>query len=91
VETVKNTFKDNVEYVKLQVWLAVTYVRNELEALEEHRWFPRRKVIAAGLAALAANLLSKKLGVNVDAGYEALIDGLAAGFIGWLIPERPAS
>lgn len=91
METVKNTFRDNVEYVKLQVWLAVTYIRNELEDLEERPWFPRRKVIAAGVAALGSNLVSHWFGVDVATGYEALIAGLSAGFVGWLIPERASS
>lgn len=90
-DAVKNTLKDNVEYVKLQVALAVTYARNALEELEDKPWFPRRKVLAAGLAALATKVLTVKFGLDVDLGYEALIAGLSAGFIGWLIPERAES
>lgn len=90
-EAVKTTFQDNVEYVKLQVALCITYIRTELEELEERPWFPRRKVIAAGVAALASNLVSHRFGVDVATGYEALIAGLSAGFVGWLIPERASS
>lgn len=83
--------RDFLESVKLKAAIALAYTRETLSKLEEQPWFPRRKVIAAGIAGLATNFLTTKLGLSLGVVGEAMVVGFAAGFVGWLIPERPRS
>lgn len=83
--------RDLIESLKLRAAIALAYTRETLSKLEEKPWFPRRKVIAGGIGALVVTYLSRLFGIEVDSGWLAIIDGVAAGFVGWLIPERSAS
>lgn len=83
--------KDTIDHIRLQVGLFILFLRNALEKLESYPWFPRRKVLAAGLAALVTQIVTQKLGLDVGVAYQGMIDGAAAAFIGWLVPEREVS
>lgn len=80
--------KDTVEYIKLQVALAVAYARQALSTLAERPWFPKRKVIAAALSAFVTSFLVSKLGLDPSLDGQAIISGAAAFAVAWLIPER---